>query len=69
LKPSLTADCDCVIATDGGFSLAQKDESNASYTLGVKGLGLLAIQGIILPLYGDGQFSGYEVYNSCVLLF
>ena len=35
VEAKFNEDCDCVIATEGGFSLAQKDESNASYTLAI----------------------------------
>ena len=65
VEAKFNGDCDCVIATDGGFSLAQKDESNASYMLGVKGAWFVGNSRDHFTAYDDGQFSGYEVYNSC----
>jgi len=49
----------------GGFSLAQKDESNASYTLGVERAWFVGNSRDYLAAYEDGQFFGYKVHNSC----
>ena len=65
VEAKFNGDCDCVIATDGGFSLAQKDESNVSYTLGVEKAWFVGNSRDYFTAYEDGQFSGYEVYNSC----
>jgi hypothetical protein len=65
VKSKFNGDCDGVISTAGGFSLAQKDESNASYTLGVKGAWFVGNSRDFFTAYEDGQFSGYEVFNSC----
>jgi len=58
-------DCDGVISAAGGFSLAQKDESNVNYTLGVEGAWFVGNSRDYFAAYEDGQFSGYKVHNSC----
>jgi hypothetical protein len=65
VKSRFNGDCDGVVSTAGGFSLAQKDESNANYTLGVKGAWFVGNSRDFFTSFEDGQFSGYEVFNSC----
>ena len=52
-------------ASRGRLFLAQKDENNASHTLGVNGAWFVGDSRDYFTAYDDGQFSGYEVYNCC----
>ena len=65
VRSKFHGDCDSDISSGGGFSWARKDESNGSYTLGVEKAWFVGNSRDYFTAYEDGQFSGYEVYNSC----